>query len=385
MDKAGTILIATWDGGGNVPPIKTLAQALVTRGHDVHVLGQESTRDTFEQAGSIFHQWATAPEPSFIQEFVPEEQEIALALEDVFFCKAYQSDLRSAIEELAPDVVMVDMSLRYAILEGLRVDQPLVVLCHTLYGSLVTSGEAGDNPGLRELNKTAIRDGVRTYDSRREMVESADRVLVFSYGGFDSISGKEAGEKVLHVSPLRPSGGVSSHWSRRFPERRLVLISLSTTDQNQKALLQRLCDACAELEVEALVTTGPIIGADELATAPNVTAIDFVNHDQVLAQVDLLVTHAGHGTVAAGVRHGVPMLCVPMGRDQDFNAARVEALGWGKVMDQAAPTDELGQTIREMLNDDDQKQRVESFARSLRSHPGVEDAMKAIEKTMSSS
>jgi len=383
MGHARRVLMATWDGAGNIPPMRTLAQELVARGHDVHVIGHESTRELFDQTGSTFVRWATATQPPFIREFVPEDQEVAYAQEHIFFGKAYQSDLRPAIEELAPDVVMVDVNLRYAILEGLRVDQPLVVLCHILYGALVSFEDIG-SPYLLELNQAAIRDGLPTFSSRREMVESADCALVFSYAEFDPVSGDEAGGKVMHVGPLRSPSDSSSGWSRRLPGRKLLLISLSTSNQNQGALLQRLCDACAQLDVEALVTTGPMIGAEELDTAENVTAIDFVNHDEVLPQVDLLVTHAGHGTVAAGLTYGLPMLCIPLGRDQDFNANCVETLGLGTVLDKETPSDALRRSIQEMLDDDELNRRAKEFAGSLRAHAGIEDALKAIEETMSS-
>jgi len=215
-------------------------------------------------------------------------------------------------------------------------------------------------------------------------MESADRVLVFSYADFDPLSGDEAGEKVLHVGPLRSPSEASSGWVRRFPERKLLLISLGTSDQNQRETLQRLCDVCEQLDVEALVTTGPMIRADELITGENVTAIDFVNHDEVLPEVNLLVTHAGHGTVAAGLTYGVPMMCIPFGRDQDFNAHCVEALRLGMVLDQDTDSAVIRQTIHDMLNDDALTQRTDEFARSLLAHAGMEDALRAIDQTVTS-
>lgn len=204
-------------------------------------------------------------------------------------------------------------------------------------------------------------------------MDLADCVLVFSFAGFDPLSGEEAGEKVLHVGPLRAASDEPSGLVRRLPDRRLVLVALSTSDQNQGATMQRLCDACAQLDIEALVTTGPMVAADELDTSENVTAIDFVNHDEVLPEADLLVTHAGHGTVAAGLSHGVPMLCIPFGRDQDLNADRVETLGLGTVVGPDSPIDVLRLTIQDMLDDGVRLQRAQQFADSLQAHPGIED------------
>jgi MGT family glycosyltransferase len=384
MRSALKILIATWDGAGNNSPIRTLAGALTARGDDVHVLGHESTRESFQDTGSTFIGWENSSQPPFIREFVPEDLESAYAEEHIFFGSSYRSDLRPVIQRLRPDVVMVDALLRYGILEGLRVDQPLIVLCHILYGIAVRYDDTA-TPYFPELTQAAVRDGVPEFASRRAMMDLADGVLVFSYSGFDPLSGKEAGESVVHVGPLRATGDKPSGWERRTPDRELVLIALSTSDQNQGATLQRLCDACAQLDIEAVITTGPTVAPEDLDTSENVTAIDFVNHDDILPETDLLVTHAGHGTVVAGLTHGVPMMCVPFGRDQDFNADRVAELGLGTVIDPDSQTDVLSRSIRDMLDDDALRQRTKQFSDSLQTHPGIGEALAVIDHAVNSS
>jgi MGT family glycosyltransferase len=364
--------------------MRTLASALAARGDDVYVLGHESTRGRFEDTGSTFIGWASSSQPPFIREFVPQDQEYAYAEEHIFFGKSYQSDLRPVIEALRPDVVMVDVNLRYGILEGLRVRQPLIVLCHILYGLAAHFDETA-SPYLPDLTQSAALDGVPEFSSKRAMMDLADRVLVFSYAGFDPLSGAEAGERVLHVGPLRATNDRPSRWVRRLPDRRLVVIALSTSEQNQGATLQRLCDACAQLDIEAVVTTGPMISPEDLDTSENVTAIGFVNHDEILPRADLLVTHAGHGTVAAALTYGVPMLCIPFGRDQNFNADRVQTLGLGTVLDPDAPTDVLRRAVRDMLDDDPLKKRAKQFSDSLQAHPGIQEALTAIDDTVNSS
>ncbi len=42
-----------------------------------------------------------------------------------------------------------------------------------------------------------------------------------------------------------------------------------------------------------------------------------------------MITHGGHGTVIKALAAGVPMLCLPHGRDQADDAARVVAAGAG--------------------------------------------------------
>ena len=49
-----TILFATWDGGGNVPPAVAIASELRRRGHTIRFLGHESQREQLTGAGLAF-------------------------------------------------------------------------------------------------------------------------------------------------------------------------------------------------------------------------------------------------------------------------------------------------------------------------------------------
>jgi UDP:flavonoid glycosyltransferase YjiC (YdhE family) len=128
-----------------------------------------------------------------------------------------------------------------------------------------------------------------------------------------------------------------------------------------------------------------MVAPELLNTSENVTAINFVNHDEVLPEADLLVTHAGHGTVAAGLKYGVPMLCIPFGRDQDLNADRVATLGLGRVLDPDSETEVLLRAVRDILKNNALQKRAKDFSDSLQDHPGIEEAVTAIDDTINSS
>src|SRR5262249_45727634 len=212
--------------------------------------------------------------------------------------------------------------------------------------------------------------------SHRALLESS-LVLVASYRGFDEVDAP--GANVVHVGPMRAAAATGPVWRRRAPDRPLVLVGLSTSNQNQVPVLQRLCDALGALDVEALVTTGPAIAPELLHAAANTTVVPFVAHDEVLPSADLLVTHAGHGTAMAGVTYGVPMLCVPMGRDQPFIADRVARLGLGPVTRPDASANELERAVPTLLADVAARGRARAFAESLRDHPGLDHAVGLVE------
>ena len=81
--------------------------------------------------------------------------------------------------------------------------------------------------------------------------------------------------------------------------------------------------------MRAVVTVGQMLDADEVASTDNVVVVGSAPHSQILAEASLAVSHCGHGTTMKTLAAGVPMVCIPMGRDQNDTAARVVYHGAG--------------------------------------------------------
>ena len=131
----------------------------------------------------------------------------------------------------------------------------------------------------------------------------------------------------------------------------LVVVSLSTSYQAQAPLLQRLIDACAELPARIIATTGPAVDPDCIETPANARVVRFVPHQALLPHASLVITHAGLGTVMTALSHGVPLVCVPMGRDQFFNARRVAQLGAGRILAVDADAESIRSAVVGVLAD----------------------------------
>ncbi len=374
MDEGSRFLLVTWDGAGNLPPERSLIRALIARGHSVDVLAHPSVRERFELDGATFHDLESPPPHSALQAVDPAT-EMQQTIDSLFFAPGFATDMAPAINACRPDVLLIDAALTYGLLEARASGLPTVALWHSLYGLLLGGPFAGlFNSRLDEINRFATSKGLEPFASHRALLESAEGVLVFTYKDFDSQA--ELPAHVLHVGPLRARDPeTAASWRSSHPDAPLVVVGLSTSQMNQQDLLQRLCDALADLPVEALVTTGPAVAPASLKTSPNTTAVEFVAHDDVLPSARLLVTHAGHGTVAAGLTHGVPMLCVPMGRDQPAVAGRVAELGLGAVTSMDASATELRRSSAGMLADEKMRDRARGFARGVSRHPGMDEAV----------
>ena len=84
-------------------------------------------------------------------------------------------------------------------------------------------------------------------------------------------------------------------------------------------------NAIAGIEMDAVATLGPALDGATLRPPKNETLLSSAPHDAGMKEVSLVVTHGGHGTVSRALWHGLPLLVMPMGRDQDDIAVRVEA------------------------------------------------------------
>jgi UDP:flavonoid glycosyltransferase YjiC (YdhE family) len=112
-------------------------------------------------------------------------------------------------------------------------------------------------------------------------------------------------------------------------DRPRVLVSLSSTYQHQEQAVVLIVEALGQLPVNALLTLGQVLRTSEICSPPNVAVRDFVPHPSVLPQVSVVVCHGGLSTIMVSRAHGVPLVCIPQGREQGLNADRVSACGAG--------------------------------------------------------
>jgi MGT family glycosyltransferase len=151
----------------------------------------------------------------------------------------------------------------------------------------------------------------------------------------------------------------------------LVLISFSTSYMNQQALAQRVLDAVAGLRVRALLTTGPALEQTQLRIPENARSVTFVSHRTVLPHAALVITHAGWQTVNAALADGVPLLCIPDGRDQPDNAARVLVAHAGVRVNKKSSPEKLRRVISRALEDQTIKRGARTMAGALARSDGA--------------
>ena len=69
----------------------------------------------------------------------------------------------------------------------------------------------------------------------------------------------------------------------------------------------------------------------------------------MLPHADVLVTHAGLGSVVNALAHGVPMVALPLDREQPDNARALVRMGAGAALDPDASAAEIAAAVADQL------------------------------------
>jgi MGT family glycosyltransferase len=163
-------------------------------------------------------------------------------------------------------------------------------------------------------------------------------------------------------------------------DRPLVLVSFSTSNMDQRPALQNVLDGLSDLPVSVVLTTGSAVAADQLDLPANATAYQHLPHADVLPRAALVVTHSGHGTVVAALAHGVPLVCMPMGRDQHYVASRVAAVGAGQVVDATAPPEAIRAAALAVLGDAGYRRGAATMRDAITAATGEDAAVRELER-----
>lgn len=393
MDTPKTYLFVTWEGGGNIPPVLGLAQRLVERGHRVRILSEPCLQKSIDAIGAefiAFKKYFTRTDRTvdIIQDWNAGPMNLA-TFDNIIFGPAMDvaQETLAAIKDVHTDVVVADLMMIGSMIAAEAHGTPHVVLFHMpeyLPGPNRPPGGFGLNPMagqfgrlrdrflsmlfnrvtskfLPRLNSVRENFDLAPMQSFMEVYHQADLRLIQTSEAFDiPISPTPA--NVRYVGPILDDpdwSGVEPTCLPNNGSRPLVVVSLSSTFQNQRQTLDNSIAAMAELPISGLVTLGPSMANERFQPSDNITIVPAYPHSKILPMAKAVVTHAGHGTIMRTLAHGLPMVCLPMGRDQTDNASRIVYHGAGLKLSAKAKPHQIAKAIKRVLNEPE-------FARNAR-------------------
>ena len=407
-----------WEGGGNIPPELGVARRLIARGHAVHVLADPTVRAGAQAAGCAFSPWRRGPhrtsfEPSddLLKDWETKNPLVMLgrARDRLIAGPAaeHAADTTEAIDAFRPDAVVPDAFLFGSIIAAQAASLPVALLVPNIW-IMPTPGTPPIGPGFAPA-KTALgrcRDAVMLAIANRlfraglppvnaaraaydlaplsffyDQALSVARILVLTSPAFDYAS-PTVPANVRYVGPILDDPDWAHPWTPPWSaadDRPLVLVGFSSTYQNQGPLLRRVVEALSTLPVRAVVTAGQMLDASEIPATDNVVVVDSAPHSQILARASLAVSHCGHGTTIKTLAAGVPMVCVPMGRDQNDTAARVVFHGAGTRLPPRASAAKIRATVRRALDDGRMRAGAERLAAAITDTQSTSDLVGELE------
>jgi MGT family glycosyltransferase len=373
-------LIASGVSPGHLGPALAAAQQLRDRGHGVRFISREDARAAVEAAGYSFATWRRTPG------FTPiarssERESLRHAYDQMLFgpAAARGADTRDEINRAPTDLLLTDTIVYGAALGAEAAGIPCALLSLTIslrplpgvppYRSKLPSPRTSEqraainaasgafaaelNEWLPMLNEARASLGLGPFDHMLDLFDRPARNLLAVSAAFD-FPADAIPDNMRHIGPLLDSSEWAKPWTAPWPRgsgRPSALVSFSTTDQNQIDALQRTVNAIGRIEMDAVATTGPALEGAKLAAPNNVTLLPSAPHDAVMKEVSLVVTHGGHGTVSRALSRGLPLLVMPMGRDQHDIAMRVEFHGAGLVLPPTASETEIAAALSRLVRE----------------------------------
>jgi UDP:flavonoid glycosyltransferase YjiC (YdhE family) len=147
-------------------------------------------------------------------------------------------------------------------------------------------------------------------------------------------------------------------------------------------LFARLLAALGRLPGGAVLTVGRQIDPTTLGDAPsNVRVERYVPQAALLPRCDVVVNHAGSGSLVGALAHGVPLVMIPMGADQPLNAERCERLGAGVTLDAIRSTSrEIAAAVSTVLDAPSYRTAAERLREEIQALPPASATIPLLER-----
>jgi MGT family glycosyltransferase len=378
------VVIATWQAGGGSQPALGLGRRLAEHGHSVRIFGPAAYADRVAAVGCRLRPLPTVCEFDPARGRRMEDQPEFLGR--LFFGSELPEALAAELTAESADLVVVDYLLRSLVCCAEQLPVPSLLLIHTTFRF---HGGAGDDEAARRrwyepVNAVRARSGLQPLPAGSDsvtvaLVRQAAGALVVLPREYDDWADPPAG--VVHVGPITEEA-TPTGWDSPWPlddDRPLIVVSMGTTYMAHEQVLGRVMQALNSTEARVLVLTGAELAPAEIDSVPGVHVRRYLPHSAVMPDAALVVTHAGTGTLMASFTAAVPVICIPLGRDQDGNSRRVEELGLGALLPPSASLAEIRRATADALASPPMHDAARRMADAIRSYGNGARAIAALE------
>ncbi|UUV33235.1 glycosyltransferase [Amycolatopsis roodepoortensis] len=375
----GRFLFVTPPLTGHVNPAAGVTAALTARGHQVAWAGRPEIIRRLAGDGADVFPCAVPRRPSQRDASLQGPAAYRLRWEEFLIplAEAMAPGVRAAIGRFRPQVVVAD---RQAVAGGLVADGlglPWVT-------SATTSAELVDP--LAGMPKAAARLD-ELLDALRTRIDGGPADPRMSPHGVLAFTTRELlGPATLphQVRLVGPAIGGRAPtcdfpWDRLDPAVPTVFVTLGTTDAGTAGdFLRAAARGLSRIGGIRTVVADP--GGAVGPVGDKVLVVPHVPQMALLAHVDAVVCHGGHGTVCESLWHGVPLVVAPIRDDQPIVAGQVVDAGAGvRLRSGRAKPDRIAAAVTRVLDDPGYRSAAEKVGASFRSAGGAAAAADHLE------
>jgi UDP:flavonoid glycosyltransferase YjiC (YdhE family) len=191
-------------------------------------------------------------------------------------------------------------------------------------------------------------------------------------------------DHVPQVQPLRPVPVNVMEDDPAEPlqvgEKPLVYVTFGTVF-NDPGVFAAAIEGVARLDVDVLVTVGPVADPAALGAVPaNVRLERYIAQAAVLPHCAAVVSHAGSGTFLATLGLGIPQLCLPQAADQFINAMQGARAGAALTLGPAdASADAIADALARLLYEPAFATAARRVADEIQVMPGPDEVAGTLE------
>jgi UDP:flavonoid glycosyltransferase YjiC (YdhE family) len=397
------ILLGAFGDPGHAFPMIALGRALAARGHEVTLQTWERWRESVEAEGMRF---AAAPE----YHVFPNGGAGSPPLDFYEAVVHATRDTLPLVRELRPEVAVADiLTLAPALaaeLEGvpyatliphvhphppdgapiysIGARLPRTALGRAFWRRATRPMEHGLEHGRRDLNSVRARVGLPALAH----VHGGTSLELALVGSFPQLEYPRTGSgwpRNTHVvGPLiwePPAADVE------LPpgEDPLVLIAPSTAQDPEHRLLYAALRGLADAPVRVLATWNRRLPPRPLPVPANARVVEWVSYARTMPHCEVVVCHAGHGTLARALASGCTVVACPVAGDMSENAARVDWAGAGvRLPNRFIAPRPLRLAVERALDDPSIGARAGELAAWWEAHDPADTAAELVERLASS-
>jgi UDP:flavonoid glycosyltransferase YjiC (YdhE family) len=384
-----------------------LGHALAARGHHVTLQTWRRWQEHVEAEGMSF-----APAPEY--EVFPSGTAGSADL-DFYEAVVYATrDTVPLVRELDPHVIVADIltlapalaaevagvpsatliphvyphGQRHFPIYSLGARMPRSAAGRALWTGAQRAVDKGLEQGRVELNHTRGQLGLPPLDyvhggiSRKLALVATFPQL--EYPRSSDLGGEGWGQNVHVVGPLMwepPAEDVELPSGRAGAVEPLVLIAPSTAQDSQHTMLQAALRGLAHAPVRVLATYNRRLPPRSLPVPANARVVDWVSYSRTMPHCDVVVCHAGHGTLVRALACGCAVVACPAVGDMNENAARLDWAGAGVRVPRRFITPRvLRLAMERALGDNSIRERARAFADWAQSHDPGATAARLVEQ-----